>query len=381
MSVLLLPNTFKGTLTNVEVSDILAEEIHKVFPSADVLSYPFSDGGNNMIESYLRLYPESQIITKKVQGPDHGQQVDAVYLIHKDIAYIESAKACGILLSRIKNPFLTTSYGLGELIQDALNHHVREIRIGLGGSATNDGGCGMLKALGCIFYSKSHKSFLPLGRNLSNIARIDPTAMDVRLKSTPITVLSDVTNPLLGKDGASYVFANQKGCDPKSIWKLEKGMENYSFIVSKYFRSNMITRPGAGAAGGLGYALMQFMNARTISGADSFLQAPVLKEALQDCDVIITGEGHLDKQTFEGKGISRILNAVKNGEPKPIIVIAGKTDKGIVPYALEQGILAVYPLNNRISHRTPEEKKRIAGHAVRKTMELILRNHPEYFQN
>lgn len=376
MSILIIPNTFKGSLTNVEVGTILEEEIKKAHPELKIDMFPFSDGGNNMLESIRSLYPDCETITCDIHGPDKGQVVEAPFLIHGGVAYIESAKACGILLSKVKDPFLASSYGLGELILKALDYPINEIRIGLGGSATNDGGTGMLKALGVRFFSENHKSFLPLGRNLGQISYIDIHNLDKRLSKIKITILSDVINPLLGKNGASYVFAFQKGCERNNVWKLEKGMKSYALKCQNLFHKDYSIKEGAGAAGGIGFALLLFLNANIVSGADFFLNSPSIKSAIEHCSTIITGEGHLDAQTFDGKGISKIMDVTKG---KNIIVIAGKTDKGITEVAVKNGASYIYSLNNHIRGKSDSEKKRIATRSLRDTIHIIMSEHASLF--
>lgn len=342
MSILVIPNAFKGSLTSKEAGTIIKEEIHSVNPRLEIDMFPFSDGGNDFLDSISYIYPKSTKISCKVHGPDQNQMVPSCFLIHDGIAYIESAKACGILLSKEKNPFKATSFGLGELIEKALDYPIKEIKIGLGGSATNDGGTGMLAALGVKFYLGNNESFIPTGGSLDQISRIDFTSIDKRLSDIRITVLSDVENPLLGANGASYVFARQKGCSLDDIPNLEIGMNHFAKKCKASFKKDFSNQQGSGAAGGIGFSLL-LLGATMESGADFLLYTQPIKSAIERSTTIITGEGHLDSQTFNGKGIDRIMNAAKG---KNIILIAGKADPDIAKIAKEKGAYAIYSLSN-----------------------------------
>ncbi len=308
MKILTLIDSFKGTLTSKELGNLCKEEL-----GSCVTSYAIADGGDGFLDSIS----ENIALKKKhikVLDPLF-RPIDSYYLLKNDekTAYIELAKASGISLLKDAelNPLITSTYGFGEMILDALNQNVERIIIGIGGSATNDGGTGMLEALGASFNNGAltHLQNCKLGE----IESIDTNHLQERLKNIEIIVLSDVTNPLLGKNGATYVFSKQKGANTNMLAVLENNMEKYSSLNPEYINS-----PGSGAAGGVGYALKTFLNAKIVSGIDYLLDVICFDSICKEYDLIITGEGKIDSQSMQGKAISSII---KRSQGKEVILV------------------------------------------------------------
>jgi len=326
MKILIAPDSYKDSLTSVRVAEIIGEEFEKAGHKVDLV--PIADGGEGTVEAFLYDFGgEKKFI--EVSGPLR-RKVKAYYGLFEKTAFIEMAQASGIqlLTNKEKNPWLTTSYGVGELILDALDQGVDEILIGIGGSATNDGGCGMAQALGVKFYDKYGKLITGKKGNgiaacdLKNIAKIDTSGFDARVSNIKITVLCDVDNPLLGEDGAAYVYGPQKGAKADMVQKLEASLKHLSDLFKAVFFKET-DFAGAGAAGGLGAGLKVFCGANLVSGIDILIDYLGLEEKIKRADLVVVGEGCMDFQTIFGKapaGISKIAKKYN----KPVIAIVGK---------------------------------------------------------
>ncbi len=328
MKIVVAPDSYKGTSTAKEVADIIGCSVKKIFPDADLVKVPMADGGEGTVQALVDC-TEGRLIKAKVMGP-LTKEVEAFYGIIGDgkTAVIEVAAACGLPLisSDEANPMKTTTYGVGELIKNALDMGCREFIIGLGGSATNDGGFGMAKALGVKFLDNNHEDIGFGGGSLQKLHFIDISGIDARLKNCSITVACDVDNPLCGKNGASYVFGPQKGADLEMVQKLDKNLANFACIVKACTGIEIENIPGAGAAGGLGGGLIAFLGAKLRKGIDIVVEASGLEDKVKDADLVITGEGVMDFQTAFGKtpfGVAQV--AKKYG--KPVIGIAGGLGK------------------------------------------------------
>lgn len=304
MNLLFLMNAFKGTLTSKELNSMLED----YFMEDETQSIPFSDGGDgflDMMESLLGK--QCSTMETEVQSPYLGKTRKADYLLFEKKAYLESAAAIGYRLEERKDVLHATSYPLGEMIKDALDHEVKEINIGLGGSITNDMGSGLLEALGVRFYDSSHHIIHPMGNNLDLIEDMNLDLLDPRVKNVKFNLFSDVTNPLLGKNGATYVFARQKGATDEDLPKLEKGMDNLALVYQKKCKKDLQTRKGTGAAGGIPMAFLSFTDASIVSGADFLLSQKKTEEKIKKANLIFTGEGRLDSSSLSGKGSIAVL--------------------------------------------------------------------------
>lgn len=326
MKIVIAPDSFKENLTSLQVAECLEKGIKKVLPRARCVKIPMADGGEGTVQSLVDA-TGGRIIKKQVTGP-MGRKTVARYGILGDgkTAVIEMAEASGLPLvpRQQRNPLLATTYGTGELIIDALNHGVSKIIIGLGGSATVDGGAGMAQALGVRFMSGSGRLIKEHagGGMLNQIARIDNKAIDPRIKKTRIIIASDVTNPLCGKTGAAHVFGPQKGATPAMVKILDRNLRHYAGLIKTQLKKDVLDIRGAGAAGGLGAGLLAFTGARMERGVELVVKITGLEKHVRDADLVITGEGRVDFQTAFGKtpaGVAKAANKYK----VPCIAIGG----------------------------------------------------------
>ena len=324
MNVVIAIDSFKGSLSSLDAGKAIREGILQIHPLAEVLIKPIADGGEGTVEALVEGL-QGSYHKVEVTGP-LGTPVTSTYgtIDNGHVAIIEMATAAGLSYVPIaeRNPLNTTSFGVGETILHAIHTGCREFIIGLGGSATNDGGIGMLSALGVRFFDENDNELPPYGRSLTQIQKINTDNMPAALKDCHFRIACDVTNPLYGCNGATYIFGPQKGATPEIITTLESGIKSYATIVSNHFQSNLAKTPGAGAAGGLGFAFIAFLNASMESGVSVILDAIHLRDDLKDADYVITGEGRLDKQTAMGKAPSGIASLAKEFG-KTVIAFSG----------------------------------------------------------
>jgi len=324
--IVIAPDSFKGNLTSLQVASCLEKGIKRVLPKAKCIKVPMADGGEGTVQSLVDA-ANGKIVSKRVKGPA-GKLVTAKYgwLAKQKTAVIEMAEASGLPLvkGREKNPLKTTTYGTGQLILDAINKGAKKVIIGIGGSATNDGGSGMAQALGVKFLTASGKEIKELGCGgmLSKIAKIDAQGLDERILKTDIVVACDVENPLCGKKGASHVFGPQKGATAKMAERLDNNLSHFGKLIKHDLKKDVARKPGAGAAGGLGAGLLAFTNAKLESGIDIVLSATNLEKYIKGSDLVLTGEGRVDFQTAFGKTPSGVAKAAKKCNV-PVIAIGG----------------------------------------------------------
>lgn len=338
----LAPDSFKESMTAKEVCIAMEKGLRKVYPDAEYIHVPMADGGEGTVQSLVDA-SGGQIFSKEVIGP-LGHPVAAKYGILGDgvTAAIEMASASGIHLvdKDDRNPLITTTYGTGELIKECLDRGIRSIIIGIGGSATNDGGTGMAEALGARFLDESGNPLPRGGGSLDRLASIDISSLDERLQQVQLIVACDVTNPLCGERGASVVFGPQKGATPDLVLQLDANLAHYADIVERQLGKDVRDLPGAGAAGGLGAGLMIFTQAVLQRGIEIVIQYTGLTAKLADADMVFTGEGGIDFQTKFGKtpyGVARTAKA----SGKKVIALAGYIGEGI-DTLYEEGIDAVF---------------------------------------
>ncbi|MCR4744876.1 MAG: glycerate kinase, partial [Lachnospiraceae bacterium] len=303
MKIVTAIDSFKGSMTSVEAGNAVAAGFKKADPSAEVIVRPLADGGEGTVEALIEGM-NGQREEVLVSGPLE-EKVNCVYGIIKDsmTAVIEMSGAAGITLipKSSLNPLDTTTYGVGEVIKEAINKGCRRFIVGIGGSATNDGGVGMLQALGYEFLDKAGKEIAHGAKGLKEIASIKDTNVIAELKECKFMVACDVTNPLCGINGCSAVFGPQKGASPDMVKDMDKWMGHYAEITKKLYHDADAEYPGTGAAGGLGFAFLNYTNAELKSGIQIILEETKLEEYIKDADLVITGEGMLDFQTAMGK--------------------------------------------------------------------------------
>ncbi|MBP6063462.1 MAG: glycerate kinase [Fusobacteriaceae bacterium] len=373
MKIVAAIDSFKGSMSSLEVADAFELGARKVFSNLEVVKLSLADGGEGTVESLVDG-GNGDIITLKVKNP-LMREIESFYGIikNKNLAVIEMAAASGLpLLSKEeRNPMKTSTFGTGELIKDALKKGCREFIVGIGGSATNDGGIGMLSALGYKFLDKSGKILDPIGENLINIETIDTSDVMPELKESSFLVACDVDNPLYGERGAAEVYSRQKGATEEMVTQLDNGLKHFSEIVMKQFNIEIGNYPGAGAAGGLGGGFLGFLNAQLKPGIDIIIETIGLEEQIKDADLVITGEGRIDFQSIMGKTPVGVAKLGKKYNI-PVIAIAGcLADNADIVH--DHGIDAIFSIINHPLELEDALKKENALKFVEKNAEQIMR--------
>ncbi|MCT2909683.1 glycerate kinase [Schleiferilactobacillus harbinensis] len=346
MKFVLAPDSFKGGRSAIEVATAMKTGLSKVFPDAEYDLVPMADGGEGTVQSLVDA-THGEIINVSVTGP-LGNQVIARYGMLGDgtTAAIEMAQASGIQYvdDTTHNPMITTTYGTGEMTLDALDHGAKEIILGIGGSATNDGGAGMAQAIGVHLRDIEGNELEYGGGQLDKLATIDTREIDPRIPKTKILIASDVTNPLVGETGSSAVFGPQKGATPEMVKILDANLAHYAAVIKHELNKDLAQAPGAGAAGGLGAGLMAFTNSQMEKGVDIVIEYTHLKERAKDADFVFTGEGGIDSQTQYGKTPFGVALATKSVAPKaPVIVLSGNIGDGLNVLYRPDAIDAIFP--------------------------------------
>ena len=324
MRVLVAPQEFKGSLTAVAAAERIREAVQRVWPEAEIDSAPLADGGPGTVAALVRA-ARGRTSIARVDGP-LGAPVDARWgrIDHGRTAVIEMAAAAGLtLLSPNQlDPRRASTHGVGQLISHALDARVERILIGVGGSATNDGGAGAAEALGVKCYDEHGRRLAPGGASLASLARIDVSELDPRLRSLELRVLCDVQNPLLGPEGASAIYGPQKGADAHCVAELDRALANYAAVLQRDLGASVADVPGAGAAGGLAAGLMAFCGASLVSGFVAVSEAALLAERIAEADLVITGEGRLDTQSAYGKTVAGVAALARDARV-PCLAVAG----------------------------------------------------------
>jgi glycerate kinase len=352
MKIVIAPDSFKGSLTALEVADAIKEGIKRVMPEAEIDEVPMADGGEGTVQALVDA-TSGQMITQEVCDP-LGNPIEANFGILGDgkTAVIEMAAASGLPLvpDDKRNPMLTTTYGTGELIRAALDRGCRKLIVGIGGSATVDGGAGMAQALGAKLLDKDGVDVPRGGGGLEHLDRIDVSLLDLRIAEATTVVACDVDNPLVGPRGGPEVYGPQKGATPEMVKKLDKYLDRYADIIKRDLGADVKETPGAGAAGGLGAGLMAFLNAELRLGIDIVIEAASLEQHLEGADLVITGEGKIDRQTIYGKTPIGVAKTAKKFGIPVIGIGGGIGDDASVVY--ENGIDALMSI---VSYPMPLE--------------------------
>ncbi|EOC1326601.1 glycerate kinase [Cronobacter dublinensis] len=346
--IVIAPDSFKESLSAMDVATAIEAGFREIYPQATYVRLPMADGGEGTVEAMVAA-TGGHIVQVPVTGP-LGNRVEGFYGVLGDgeTAVIEMAAASGLHLvpPAQRDPRITTSFGTGELILAALDSGVKAIIIGIGGSATNDGGAGMMQALGVRFLDSQQRGLLPGGASLAALEHIEMSGLDPRLAHTRFTVACDVDNPLCGAKGASAIFGPQKGATPEMVAQLDAALRRFGTTLEAVTGKSIISAPGAGAAGGMGAALLGMLNAQLRPGIDIVTQTLGLAQAVRDADLVITGEGRLDSQSIHGKtpvGVARVAKQFQ----RPVVAIAGSLtpDYQVVH---EHGIDAAFSVLDRI---------------------------------
>ena len=336
---IVISDSFKGTLSSLEICEIARQSVPRFFPDCQVVAIPVADGGEGTVECFVQALGARRI-TVPVTGP-WGETLPASYCRAGQRAVIEMSAAAGLpLVKGRKNPEQTTTYGVGQLIRHAVEQGCTELLLGLGGSCTNDGGCGCAAALGTKFFRTDGSPFVPVGGTLDQIARIDVSETKKLLEGVQVTIMCDVENPLCGPTGAAYVFAPQKGADQDMVERLDAGLRAMDRAICQSLELQVGGVPGAGAAGGMGAGCIAFLGAELKSGIEAVLDALDFGRRLRGADLVITGEGRIDSQSVHGKVISGIAKRTK---PKnmPLIAIVGGIGPG-AEEAYDLGVTAIF---------------------------------------
>lgn len=320
MRILIAPDSFKGTLTAREAAEIIRKSLVYNIKECETKIFPMSDGGEGMVQAYINACG-GEFVETIVSNP-YMVKTSAIYgMTANNTAIIEMAQAAGLMLAETKNPLKTTTYGVGELILDSISKGAKQIILGLGGSATNDCGMGMMQALGFKFLDESGKNLFPVGENLAKVVKIVPCA----LPDVKITAACDVDSPLYGEKGAAYVFAPQKGADVQMVKFLDEGLRNISRVIEADIGKSVSDVAGAGAAGGLGAATLAFLGGKLLPGAELLMDEAGFDDMVEWADIIISGEGRLDAQSMTGKAVIRVA---KRARGKKVILLCGSISSG-----------------------------------------------------
>jgi glycerate kinase len=372
--IIIAPDKFKGSLSSIEICDIVISEFIKKMPGVNIAKFPFSDGGNGFLDVIQYYLPYLKTKNVMIENPLLTGKINTRYLSDGYKAFIENAESNGsnLLCPSQRNPMDTSTFGLGQLVKHAKNEGHKEIIIGLGGSSTNDGGIGLATALGYKFLDKNNESVKPIGRNLIEIKDFN---YDNCLNNVSIYGIYDVDNIFFGKSGASFIYAKQKGASDSDIQYLDAGMQNLSEIIKNKKGIDLNTFKGSGAAGGLGGGLKALFNANLIKGTEFFINLSNIKDYLRDCELLITGEGSLDEQSLYGKVVYE-LSAMCKTYHIPVYAITGINT--LNTSALKKaGISRVYPLkSNEISLdqsiRDAKNILKIKAHEIAEDVSLYL---------
>ena len=370
--IIVASDSFKGCLTSLEIAKAATVGIHKALPTCEVLGVPVADGGEGTMEALVDAM-QGRFVSCDVHDPLMNT-IKVKYGILGDgrTAVIEMAIASGLPLVPVekRNPMLTTTFGTGELIKDALQRGCRRFLIGIGGSATNDAGTGMLQAIGFRFFDNDGNELGKGGQILEHIARIDTENVMPELHESVFTVACDVNNPFSGLNGAAHVYARQKGADDAMIIELDKGLKHVASVISTQMGKEINDFPGAGAAGGLGGGFMAFLQATLKPGIRMVLEALDFNRLIQNADLIITGEGKIDRQTGMGKTPSGVLEAGKR-QNIPVIAIGGSVEE--TEALMQQGFLSVLPIQPGPVSLEKAMDKSFAASQIERTVEQIIR--------
>lgn len=346
MNVLILPDSFKNCLSSVEVGDALEAGVKKVFPDAKIEKYPVADGGEGTVDAFVTALRGRKVTCKAHDAL--GREIEGFYgMLPNGTAVIEMAAASGIerLLEDEKNPLLTSTFGTGEIILEAIKNGAREIILGLGGSATNDGGTGMAKALGFKFLNAKSIEIPEGGGALNQLVRIDNEHVNPKLKGIDFSIAVDVQNPLTGENGASHIYGPQKGASPEMVEVLDENLSHLAKVIHQDLGMDVENYPGSGAAGGMGAGSLAFLKGNLVPGFQIVTSILKLDEKIQNADIVLTGEGMMDAQTLNGKTPFSVAQiAAKQG--KKLIAFAGTLGDGYQKL-YQHGFTSVVPITEK----------------------------------
>lgn len=343
MKCVLIPDSFKGTMSSSQICRIMSGAIRKWYPDADIVSIPVADGGEGSVDAFLQALG-GRCVTRTVQGP-FGEPVEGFYgLLPGGEAVIEMAACAGLPLAEGQlDPLTASTYGVGQLMCDALDNGCQKIILGLGGSATNDGGTGAAAACGVRFQTRDGESFVPTGGTLEDIDSIDMSGFDPRFASVEVTAMCDIDNPLCGVTGAAHIFGPQKGATPEIVERLDRGLAHLADAAERCLGKEFRHLPGAGAAGGMGGGMVSFWNAKLQMGIETVLDTVSFDELAGDASLVITGEGRLDGQSLRGKVVIGVAKRCQMLDVPVVAVVGDIADDAAGAYEL--GVNAIFSIN------------------------------------
>lgn len=342
--VVLIPDSFKGTLSSAQICEIIGGKVAEHFPGCQVVSIPVADGGEGSVDCFLTALGGEKVKVT-VKNP-YFEDMEGFYglIDNGETAVIEMAACAGLpLVEDRKDPRKTTTYGVGQLILAAAAKGVKKIIVGLGGSSTNDGGCGAAAAVGVKFYNDKGETFVPTGGTTHEIARIDMSGRDKSLEGVEIVTMCDIDNPMYGPTGAAHVFGPQKGADPEMVLFLDVGIKHLAEVIKRDLGQDIALMPGSGAAGAMGAGMVAFFGSRLQMGIETVLDTVRFADVISDADMIFTGEGKIDSQSLRGKVVIGVAKRAKL-QNVPVTVIVGGADNDIDP-AYGMGVTAVFSIN------------------------------------
>lgn len=365
---ILIPDSFKGTLSAVEFCRLGEQVIRKHLPDCRVLTIPVADGGEGTVDCFIHAL-QAKRVSVAVTGP-WGECVTADYAVHGDTAFVEMAQAAGLpMVGERKDPSRTTTYGVGEIIAHALKNGSRHIVLGLGGSCTNDAGAGAAAALGVRFFNAAGKTFVPTGATMSEIVSYDTSAAEQLLRGCTLTAMCDIDNPMYGAQGAAAIFGPQKGADVAMVAQLDENLRCLAAVMERQCGRDIAAIPGAGAAGAFGAGVVAFLGGELRSGIETVLDCVRFDALLENTDMIFTGEGQLDSQSLRGKVVIGVARRAKS-KHVPVIAVVGAIGEG-AEGAYNEGVTSVFSINRRaedFSVSCDKTKENFTG-----TMDSILR--------
>lgn len=368
--VILIPDSFKGTMSSSDICQIMRSVILEHYPDCEVVSIPVADGGEGSVDAFLDAVGGEKVY-KEVTGPYPGEKVQGYYGILPDnVAVIEMAAAAALpMVGERKNPAKTTTYGVGELMIDAARKGVRKIILGLGGSATNDAACGLASACGISFYNAKGEKFTPLGESMDEVARIDTSTMDEELKKIEIVTMCDIDNPFYGPEGAPAIYGPQKGADEEMVKVLDQKMRVLSEVMKRDCGVDVQSIPGSGAAGGMGGGMAAYFKSKLQMGIETVLETVHFDDLLEGTDFVYTGEGKIDGQSLRGKVVIGVARKAKAKGVKVIAIVGDIGDD--IENAYKEGVTGIFS-TNRVAVPYKEARPR-AKSDLRLTVDNLLR--------
>lgn len=364
----IIPDSFKGSLSSIEVCNIIKEKVNEFFPKCNTIMIPIADGGEGTVDTFIYSL-KAEKVNLKVKNA-FGEVIDVYYGRIKNKAIIEVAQVVGLVSAEGReDPSTTSTYGVGQIISHAIEHGCNEIFIGLGGSCTNDCGVGAASALGTVFKNKNEEEFIPVGKNLNEIEYIDISKTLEKLKNCKVTAMCDIDNPMYGENGAAFVFAPQKGADEKMVKMLDNNLRALSEKIKKNLNKDVSNIKGSGAAGAFGAGVCAFFNGELKSGIEIILDLIDFDNLISDADIIFTGEGQIDSQSLNGKVVIGISKRAKK-QNIPVIVVAGSIGEG-AEKAYDEGVSAIFSINQKAEDYSISRFK--AKENLEKTIDSLLR--------